>query len=405
MITADARRDYGKDFPVFDGDLFDPEVLKDSYPSFREIRDLGDVVWSPPLDMFLVGRFNDVQACLRDHETLISGRGVSVNQAQNGDGLRRGPTGVLTMDGDEQLRMKRLLMKPLMPNALQALKDQIDGEAAAIVSRLADGQEFEAMSTLASHLPVRIVADLIGLTEAGHERLLRWSVAAFDANGPQDNPRTIASLPTLGEFLTFAGQVSRETVLPGGWAAGLFDAVDRGEIGIDTARLMIFDYATPSLDTTIMATGEMLWRLANEEGAFDAIREDPSLITSVVYESVRLATPIRGFTRYVTRDLAVSDSVLPEGSRVYLLNAAANRDERRYADPDRFDVTRNPRDNLAWGHGRHLCAGMHLARMEMEAVLGALVRSVRKIEAGPAVRLVNNGVQGYAHLPFRLHPA
>lgn len=396
---------YGEGFPVFNADLFDPKILQDSYPSFREIRDLGDVVWSPPLGMFLVGRFKDVQACLRDNDTLISGRGVSANQSQFGENTGGRPTGVLTMDGEEQVRIKRLLMKPLMPNALQALKEKIEAEAASVVARLADGAEFEAMSTLASHLPIRIVADLVGLTEAGHERLLRWSVAAFDTFGPVDSPRTIAAGPILGELLGFAGQVSRDTVLPGSWAAGLFDAVDRGEIDLNTARLMIFDYTVPSLDTTILATGEMLWRLATEEGAFDAIRNDPSLVTSVVYESARLATPIRGFTRYVARDFPVSDSVLPEGSRVFLLNAAGNRDERRYADPDRFDLRRNPRDNLAWGHGRHLCVGMHLAIMEMEAVLRALVRSVRKIEAGDPTRLVNNFLQGYQRLPLKLHSA
>jgi cytochrome P450 len=168
---------------------------------------------------------------------------------------------------------------------------------------------------------------------------------------------------------------------------------------------MVLDYATPSLDTTILAIGEMLWRLATVEGAFDAVRADPGLIPSVVYEAVRMATPIRGFTRYVDSDFALSESVLPKGSRVFLLNASANRDERHYPDPDRFDVNRNPRDNLGWGYGRHFCAGMHVARLEMEALLGALVRSVQAIEAGSPTRLVNNAVHGYKHLPLILHPA
>jgi cytochrome P450 len=404
MTTNETSKQTFEGFPAFNGDLFDPDVLADSYPVFREIRALGDVVWAPKLNMFLVGRFRDVQLGLRSSEALVSGRGVTANSLQHGDGIRRGPTGVLTMDGEEHERSKRLLMRPLMPRALEELKDRIYREAETVVSRLANGEEFEAMSGLASHLPVSVVANLVGLNDAGQERLLRWSLAAFDAFGPADNPRTVAALPILGEFLQYGGNVSRDVVLPGSWAAGLFDALDRGEISLDTARLMIFDYATPSLDTTIVATGEMLWRLATVDGAFEAVRADPRLIPSAVYESVRMASPIRGFTRYVERDFALSESILPQGARVFLLNASANRDERHYPEPDRFEVTRNPRDNLAWGYGKHLCVGMHLARLEMEALVGALVRSVRSIEAGDPIRLINNGLQGFRRLPLILHP-
>lgn len=392
-------------FPVFSGDLFDPDVLRDSKPTFAEIRALGDAVWCADLDMFLVGRFADVRAGLRAADTLVSGRGVMANRMQYGDGLRKGPTGVLTMDGEEHDYIKGLVMKPLTPVALQALKDYMEREAASVVERLADGQEFEAMSALASYLPVRIVADLIGLKEAGPERLLRWSEVAFDSFAPPENPRVLAVLPALQEFLTFVGSVTRETVTPGGWADSLFDAVDRGDISLDTARLMVIDYAIPSLDTTILATGEMLWRLATVDGAYEAIRQDPGLISPAVYESVRMATPIRGFTRYAVEDFAFSERVIPKGSRVFLINAAANLDERRYENPDRFDLTRNPRDNLAWGHGSHICAGMHLARMEMEALLGAMVRSVKSLGVGKPTRLVNNGLQGYDKLPLTLFPA
>ncbi|MDR7156858.1 cytochrome P450 [Sphingobium xenophagum] len=208
----------------------------------------------------------------------------------------------------------------------------------------------------------------------------------------------------MGEYINFARTLSRDKVMRGGWAEGLFDAADRGEISLDTARLMIFDYATPSLDTTIASIGEMLWRLASVDGAYDTLRAHPELVPSVVYESVRMATPIRGFTRYAIEPFQMSETTLPAGSRILLLNASANRDERHYSDPDRFDVRRNPRDHLGWGAGVHLCAGMHLARLEMEALLRAILASVARISAGEPTRLVNNGLQGFAQLPLTLHP-
>jgi cytochrome P450 len=101
----------------------------------------------------------------------------------------------------------------------------------------------------------------------------------------------------------------------------------------------------------------------------------------------------------------LGETTIPAGSRVWHLYAAANRDERHYVDPDRFDIERNPRDHLGWGHGVHLCAGMHLARMELEIVLQTLVSRVRSIEAGEPTRLVNNSAQGYAMLPLRMQRA
>jgi cytochrome P450 len=392
-------------FPVFEGDLFDPEVLADSYPTFRRIRDLGDAVWSPALGMFLVGRYRDVQSGLRAHESLISGHGVTANAVQNEMVSGPNPTGVLTMDGGDHAHFKRVLSRPMTPKALQMVQEELDTEAAKVVALRANGQEFEGLSGLAWHLPIHVVARMVGLTEAGHEELMRWAAAAFDAFGPVDNPRTLAALPTVMDYIGFTASVTRETVLPGGWAASLFDAVDRGEVPADIAQNMIFDYATPALDTTILATGELLWNLGTVDGAFESLRNDPSLIPSAVYEAVRMATPIRGFTRVVKTDFRLSESVLPAGSRAFLINASANRDERHYPDPDRFDVRRNPRDNLGWGHGRHLCAGLHLSRMEMEALLRALVRSVRAIEAGTPKRMLCNGLHGYQSFPLVLHSA
>jgi cytochrome P450 len=119
---------------------------------------------------------------------------------------------------------------------------------------------------------------------------------------------------------------------------------------------------------------------------------------------VRLASPLRGFTRFAKEDFAFSDTTLPAGSRVWLLNASGNRDERHYAEPDAFDIERNPRDHLGWGHGVHLCTGMHLARLEMEAILAALIARVSKMEAGEPARIINNSAQGYATLPLTMQP-
>lgn len=116
----------------------------------------------------------------------------------------------------------------------------------------------------------------------------------------------------------------------------------------------------------------MFWQLATCSGAYNEVRENPALVPSVVNECVRLASPIRCFTRYAQLDFEFGGCMIPAGARAMVLYASANRDEIRYPQANEFQLDRNPRDQMAWGHGAHTCAGMHLARMEMEALLYAL---------------------------------
>jgi cytochrome P450 len=210
-------------------------------------------------------------------------------------------------------------------------------------------------------------------------------------------------LPTIQQFVQFGMSLTRQDLVPGSWADLILEASQNGELPMTEARDLIFDYVLPSLDTTIYATGEMLYQLASSPHAFQELRKRPELIPGIINESVRLASPLRGFTRYAKVDMTFSDTTLPAGSRVWLLYASGNRDERHYADPDRFDIDRNPRDHLGWGHGVHLCTGMHLARLEMEAILVALINRVARIDVGDPVRIINNSAQGFATLPFTLH--
>jgi cytochrome P450 len=389
-------------FPVFEGDLFAEDRLADSYATFRTLRDLGEAVWVPRLNLFAVTRFKDVQAALRAPETLVSGRGVAVNPMVNDDDGLTPLVSTITSDGELHRTLKKVLTKPLMSISLQPLRERITAEATSIIERCLDGHEFEAMSTLASHVPFKIVADMVGLKGVSHRQLTHWGEATFNAFGPPELARTAAALPVIQDFLGYGMRLTRDDVVPGGWADSLFLAQERGDITLEMARNLLFDYALPALDTTILATGEMLIRLATEPGAIETIRSRPALVPGVVNEIVRLATPLRGFTRYAARDFELTQTTIPAGSRVWMINAAANRDERHYQNPDQFDIERNPRDHLGWGHGVHLCAGIHLARMELEIFLEALVTRVGRIAAGVPTRLVNNSAHGYATLPLRL---
>jgi cytochrome P450 len=386
--------------PTFRRDLYGRPCLADPYPAYRQIRDLAPAVWMPAQKLWAIARFDDVRAALRDDVALTSGRGIAANPLVNSV---ESPI-TLTSDGDVHVRRRQALIQPLLPAPLRDLRPRLEAEAQRVVAELSDGGTFEAMSSFAARLPVSIVAELVGLDEAGPGQLLRWAAATFDALGVM-NARGQAAMTEFAQLGRYIRGLSRATVAAGGWAARLFDAADRGELSPEEARAMIIDYVGPALDTTILATGHMLWRLATTPGAYEALRSDPGLIPGVVNESVRIASPIRGFTRHAAVDYLVGDMVIPRGDRVLILFASANRDERHYPDPDTFDARRNPRDHVGWGHGAHTCAGMHLARLEMEVLLQALVNGVARLETDAPTPIWNNVLQGFATLPARFMKA
>lgn len=382
---------------TYRGDLYSRDALADSRAVFREIRDLAPAVFMPKYKLWAVGRYDDVRHCLRADNVLLSGKGVAANRFVNAVDA---PI-TLTSDGDVHRRRRGILMKPLAPPELKSLQARIQGEADALVARL-KGQRFDAMPAFASHLPVTVVADLVGLKPQGRENMLRWAAGTFQAMGPM-NWRSLRALPVLMDLQRYVGKLSPEGVVAGGWADRIFAACEAGELSAVEAKSMIIDYVAPSLDTTILATGTMIRLLSQRPDVLSAVKQDEKLLSNVVYEVVRLSSPIRGFTRHVAEAFDVSGVLLPKGARVVVLFASANLDERHYADPDRFDPERNARDNVAWGHGQHVCVGMHLARLEMECLLRALAAQVERIETDTPTPFLNNVLQGYQSLPTTFH--
>jgi cytochrome P450 len=230
--------------------------------------------------------------------------------------------------------------------------------------------------------------------------MLRWAAATFEALGPL-NRRAVRSMGGSLGLLLHSLRLRPQDVRPASWAASVFAAAARGEVSPREARALIIDFVAPSLDTTILASTHLLWVLGRDPGAWDELRDDPSLIPAAVVENVRLASPIRAFTRRLARDHEVGGVALPEGSRVALLFGAANLDETRFPEPERFDPRRPNGAHLGWGNGPHTCAGIHLAKLEMRLLLEAMVPRMERIVVGAPTPLRNNTLQGISRLPAR----
>jgi cytochrome P450 len=165
------------------------------------------------------------------------------------------------------------------------------------------------------------------------------------------------------------------------------------------------DYLGPALDTTIFATGHLIHRLATTPGAWDRLRDTPALVPGAINEAVRLDSPIRSFTRLAPRGATIGGQAVPAGARLLVLYGSANRDERVWEAPERYDPGRRLGAQMGFGHGIHRCAGAQLARLEMRALLEAMLPRVAAIETGPPEPALNNLLNGFRALPARFRPA
>lgn len=376
--------------PESDIDLWTTDALLHPYDLWRELRELGPAVWMRRHQIWALPRYQEVREALGDWRRFSSASGVTLNERMNG--ILAG--GTLCSDPPAHDVLRGVVRQPLVPRELKALEPEIQMEAEALVQRLVARKSFDAVTDLAQHLPLTIVSASVGLPEEGRENMLEWAAANFDCFGPM-NERAQAAFPKLEEGVRFSFDRSLPGRLkPGGWAARLWDAADRGEIAAEQCPALLNDYWGPSLDTTIFATASAIWLFGRFPEQWDLLREDRSLVAHAINEAIRLESPIPQFSRLTTCACDVGGVTIPEGSRVLMMYGSANRDERKWKEPERFDIRRRRNDHLGFGHGEHQCLGQVLARMEIKALLNALADRVHRFELGTMERAVNNMLRG-----------
>ncbi len=391
--------------PSLDLDPFDPEVLRDPLPAHAALRDAGPLVRLPRYDTYAVARYAEVRATLSNWQDFESSAGVGLTNFRTGTPWRP-PSLLLEADPPGHDAPRTVLATILGPRALRRLRADWVADADRLVDDLLAGGsvEVDAVPALAAAFPLRVFPDAVGLGRDGREHLLPYGDHAFNAFGPVDNPLVLAGNAAMGEHAGWVGrQCLRENLAPVGFGADIWAAADRGDLTHDQAPLVVRSLLTAGVDTTVHGIGAVLHALAVTPGAWDRLRADPSLVRSVFDEAVRWESPVQAFFRTTVRDVAVGDAVVPAGEKVLVFFAAANRDPRRWAEPDRFDLDRDPSGHVGFGMGIHQCVGQHVARLEAEALLTALLARVRSLEpTAEPVRHLNNTLRAWESLPLRL---
>ena len=384
--------------PTYDVDLYSNEVVVNPYPHYRAIRDLGEAVWLEQHSMWAIGRHLDARNALSAHNIFISGKGVAANNLSNGNS----PGNLLASDPPLHTHLRKVVSKPLHPKALARIKPRIEASAGSLIDRLLARKSFDGILDLAQFLPISIVSEMVGLPDAGRRNMLEYAAAVFDLFGV-DNTRTEAALPIVIKMRKYLSeQATRDKVLPEGWIAGLYDAVDLGLIKQEQVQTLMRDYLGPSLDTTIFAIGHLLHLFGQYPDQWKLLRQEPNRVGNAINEAIRLESPIRGFTRVLSQDYTIGGIKLFTGDRVLILYASANRDERRWDEPEKFDICRVLTDHVGFVYGIHQCVGMQLARLEMRSVLTAMIARVSKIKIlGAPVYAKNNVLRGLETLPIK----
>ena len=386
--------------PTDDVDIYSDEVVLEPYAHYRRLRNLGPAVWLNHHQVWAIVRYEELRAALRNGKVFSSAQGVMLNEPMN-----EATQGIMLCSNDPEHRaIRQIFAEPLLPDAIGPLKGRLKKLAEPQIERLINKKSFDAVTELAHFLPLTVVSELVGLNEEGRENMLKWASGIFNAFGPLPNERTQAGINIMQEVMEYlANRAQRDTLRPGGWGARLYDCADQGLITQQQVSALLIDYLTPSLDTTIHATSNLISLFGENPEQWDRVRADHSLIGNAIEEGVRLESPIRSFGRYIAEDKVMGGITLKKGSRSMMIYASANRDERKWSEPERFDVTRNVIGHLGFGHGTHICAGLYLARLEISVLLELLVDKVERFELGANRRVPHNTLRGYHTLMVSVH--
>jgi cytochrome P450 len=392
--------------PTSDVDPYAHTVLEDPLAMHAALREAGPVVHLTRYDVYAFARYEQVHAALVNWQEFQSSAGVGLSNFRY-EKPWRPPSLLLEADPPRHDAPRRVLRQIVGPRALHRLREQWFADAEDLVETVLTGSggtaEFDAVPALAEAFPLRVFPDAVGLPTRGRENLLPYGDHAFNAFGP-DNDLVAKGAPRVAEVSGWVGSVcAREVLSDDGFGARIWAASDRGDITQEQAPLVVRSLLTAGVDTTVHGLSATLYALASNPEQWQRLRAEPRLARVAFDEAVRWESPVQTFCRTAATAVTVDDVVIPEGKKILMFLASANRDPRRWANPDAFDLSRDPSGHVGFGMGLHQCVGQHVARLESEALLSALASRVRRIElAGPTRRHHNNTLRAWQSIPLRV---
>ncbi len=393
------------EFDPYSEDFFDSP-----YETYRRMRDEAPVYYSEKYDFYALTRYQDVASAYRDFQTYSSAKGITLDMIKASE--LQVPLGrlIIMMDPPEHELMRKLVNRVFTPRAVAGLEPMIREKIYDVVKTL-DPTSFDAVADFSALFPVEIITAMLGVPPADRQQLRLWLDKGLEREpgsiGP--SPEGIEAMIRAGEYYFNLAQrrradpqddmMSRLTET---------EVVEDGEVRrLDDIEIASFAslLGGAGAETVTKLVGNAAVVFAENPGQWQKLQHDRSKIPAAFEELLRYEGPSQYNVRYTMRDATLHGTTIPAGSVVLLINGAANRDERVFPDPDRFDIDRDRKFayNLGFGYGIHSCLGAALARMEGRIALDALLDLIPRYEVDRAGRrrVHMTNVCGWSNVPVR----
>jgi 4-methoxybenzoate monooxygenase (O-demethylating) len=388
---------------VLDEDLFSRESVRNARAVDDRVREMAPVVKLARENITMLARYEHVAKGLADWKTFSS----TSRPWHDPNSVR--PEILLTDDPPRHSAVRSVISTALSPASLNKMADAFRADAQALVRRMKEksGETIDAVAEITQPFVYKVLPDLLGVPEKGREHMYAFGNMVWATMGPMNDLFNEAMGNTAKEVLEWANMAcERENLAAGSLGMEMYLAADRGQLTQAEAKLMVGILLSAAADTTVMTMANAIRAFCEFPDQYQLLRSDPTLLKAAFDESLRWDSPSRMAGRIAMKDVEIEGVVIPAGERCGLMFAAANRDPRKWKDPDRYDIKRENRGHVGWGYGVHACVGRVLALLEAEALLGAIVEHVERWESSGSVEPWMTTIgHGPAKLPVKLFAA
>jgi cytochrome P450 len=387
-------------------DPYDYALDRDPHPVWKRLRDEAPIYYNAEYDFYALSRFSDVLEASLDDRTFSSARGTVIEMMD--EPLVDPP--MIFMDPPQHTSFRRLVSRTFTPRRNVGLEQRIRDLCAGYLDPLVGAGQFDYLAEFGAKLPVMVISSLLGVPEEDQDQLRIWSDLMLYREPGRTGPSR-ASLAATGDIMTYwQSQIdlrrrqTRDDVLNDLVHATL-RLDDENERPLSDGELLAFCnlISAAGNETVARFLGWAITLLASHPAERDKLVADPGLMPNAVEEILRYEAPSPIQARWVTRDVEIHGRLIPKDSKMALLTASANRDEREFPDADRFDVTREIDRHVGLGFGIHFCLGASLARMETRVALEETLRRFPswEVEEDGLEMVHTSTVRGYAKVPIR----
>jgi len=367
--------------------LVSPAFYNDPYPIYRQLRDHDPVHWSESLGGWVLTRYDDVLATIRDSDHFSSqGRMLAALESlpiEARAGLRlfeaHFTVGLISSDPPDHTRLRSLIKKAFTPRVIEGMRPRVQAIVDELLDAVQGRGETDFVRDVAYPLPAIVIAELLGAPPEDRDRFKHWSdgIMAFQGTGRVSAEVMAWSQQSLREMRAFLGElIAQRRRAPRDDLLGLLVAAEAEGDRLTEAELLTtcVTLLTAGHETTTNLIGNGLATLLRHPAQLGRVREDAALLPAAIEEILRYESPLQRNPRRIARDIELRGKRLRRGDFVLQILGAANRDPEQFPDPDRFDIARQPNRHIAFGFGIHFCLGAPLARLEAPIAIGAMLR-------------------------------